>query len=81
MILDFFNPSNIINIIRNKINNISKNEILYSKFRFKEVKLINFEIPSPNFIAPLFPKICYRLYLLDLKLKYDFRLFFCEKHY
>jgi hypothetical protein len=81
MILYFFNPSNIINIRRHLIKNNSINENLYSKFRFKEVKLINFEIPSPNLTAPSLRRIFYRLYQLDLKLKYDFRLLFSKKHY
>ena len=48
MILDFYNPSNINNLRRNKIINISINENFYQKIKSKAVKFSNLLTPIPN---------------------------------
>ncbi len=45
---------------------------IYPKFRYKVVKLSNYETASPNFPVPSAP---ITLLLINLKIKNDFRLF------
>ncbi len=45
------------------------------KLRFKVVKFSNFEIPSPNFPAPLSPIL---LLLINFKIQCDFRFFLLQ---
>jgi hypothetical protein len=74
----FFVSSNIINLRRYLIINISINEIFYLKSRFKVVKFSNFEIPSPNLPAPL-SRILF--ILINLKIQNEFRFFCCNNYY
>ncbi len=52
MILEFYNPCNIINYRGNWIINISINENFYDKFKSKVFKFSNFEKHSPNYADP-----------------------------
>ncbi len=65
MIIDYFIPSNIINL---KKIIILIDENFYDKFTFKVVKFYNFENPSPNFSVPSEPILLFLLKFYSLNI-------------